>query len=171
MPQKVLMMNVGSNYFELYIRYNFRAKGSCVQPQRCFFEHFEFDFAEMGTEPVYLYGPSQCFTAMDDLHMGNSCKGWDRVCIRNTTAQEIYSNITLHKHHYSRKSKGWGSTWSTPMGSLRPLGQPWCASGKPSGTNYPGKIRPVKGCDKGLHTDNSLMLGCEELQDYAERAS
>uniref|UniRef100_I3PB36-2 Isoform 2 of Trans-cinnamate:CoA ligase, peroxisomal n=1 Tax=Petunia hybrida TaxID=4102 RepID=I3PB36-2 len=52
---------------------------------------------EMGTEPVYLWSLPMFHINGWTLTWGIAARGGTNVCIRNTTAQEIYSNITLHK--------------------------------------------------------------------------
>ncbi|KAM3285477.1 trans-cinnamate:CoA ligase, peroxisomal-like [Capsicum chacoense] len=52
---------------------------------------------EMGTEPVYLWSLPMFHCNGWTFTWGIAARGGTNVCIRNTTAQEIYSSITLHK--------------------------------------------------------------------------
>ncbi|KAK4360882.1 hypothetical protein RND71_019834 [Anisodus tanguticus] len=51
---------------------------------------------EMGTEPVYLWSLPMFHCNGWTFTWGIAARGGTNVCIRNTTAQEIYSNIALH---------------------------------------------------------------------------
>ncbi|KAG5529835.1 hypothetical protein RHGRI_030270 [Rhododendron griersonianum] len=52
---------------------------------------------EMGTEPVYLWSLPMFHCNGWTFTWGVAARGGTNVCIRSTTAQEIYSNIALHK--------------------------------------------------------------------------
>ncbi|GAA0155128.1 ligase [Lithospermum erythrorhizon] len=51
----------------------------------------------MGTEPVYLWSLPMFHCNGWTFPWGVAARGGTNVCIRNTTAQEIYSNIVQHK--------------------------------------------------------------------------
>ncbi|GMP32350.1 hypothetical protein CsSME_00006147 [Camellia sinensis var. sinensis] len=52
---------------------------------------------EMGSEPVYLWTLPMFHCNGWTFTWGVAARGGTNVCIRNTTAHEIYSNIALHK--------------------------------------------------------------------------
>ncbi|XAR73618.1 4-coumarate--CoA ligase [Bertholletia excelsa] len=52
---------------------------------------------EMGTEPVYLWSLPMFHCNGWTFTWGVAARGGTNVCIRNTTAQEMYLNIALHK--------------------------------------------------------------------------
>ncbi|KAI8536623.1 hypothetical protein RHMOL_Rhmol10G0272000 [Rhododendron molle] len=52
---------------------------------------------EMGTEPVYLWSLPMFHCNGWTFTWGVAARGGTNVCIRSTTAQEMYSNIALHK--------------------------------------------------------------------------
>ncbi|KAL3527382.1 hypothetical protein ACH5RR_012038 [Cinchona calisaya] len=52
---------------------------------------------EMGSEPVYLWSLPMFHCNGWTFTWGIAARGGTNVCIRNTTAQEMYTNIALHK--------------------------------------------------------------------------
>ncbi|KAK6912344.1 AMP-dependent synthetase/ligase [Dillenia turbinata] len=52
---------------------------------------------EMGTHPVYLWSLPMFHCNGWTFTWGVAARGGTNVCIRNTTAEEMYSNIALHK--------------------------------------------------------------------------
>ncbi|XP_027074374.1 trans-cinnamate:CoA ligase, peroxisomal [Coffea arabica] len=52
---------------------------------------------EMGSAPVYLWSLPMFHCNGWTFTWGTAARGGTNVCIRNTTAQEMYSNIALHK--------------------------------------------------------------------------
>lgn len=52
---------------------------------------------EMGTEPVYLWSLPMFHCNGWTFTWGVAARGGTNVCIRKTTAQEMYSNIVMHK--------------------------------------------------------------------------